>query len=137
MVIVVSLNINSPAYYTLTYGIVDEVYQMCYDITCGIDLSKYTSSIDSIGITPIIAPDDVIKMGKWKEVKKVLLSSRLAIVSLYIDYDTYCNADIDEKRNIILENVFSSLLVVSKKVKNDFNYEKLIEDILSIVSFPF
>lgn len=28
-----SLNINSPRCYTATYGIVDEVYRMCRDIT--------------------------------------------------------------------------------------------------------
>jgi hypothetical protein len=129
----VGLNINSPAYYTSTYGVIDEVYQMCYKISQNIDLSKYTSCIDSIGITPIIAPDNIIRIGKWKEIKKVLLKSRLAIISLHIDYDTYCNANINEKRNLVLQNVFDSLLVVSKAVKNDFNYEKLVEDILNIV----
>ena len=128
-----SLNINSPAYYTSVYGVVDEVYQMCYDITCKIDISKYTNSFDYIGITPIVAPIEEINMGKWKEVKKFSAKSKLAIISLHIDYDTYCNANIDEKRNLVLRNIFNSLLVVNKKSKNDFNYEKLVNDILSIV----
>ena len=127
------LNINSPAYYTSVYGVIDDVYKMCNDITRNIDISKYTSSFDHIGITPIIAPVEEIKNGKWNEVKKVLISSRLAIVSLYIDYDIYCNANMNEKRNLIIQNIFDSLLVVSKKSKNDFNYEKLVEDILNIV----
>ncbi len=133
--IIVSLNINSPAYYTSVYGVVDEVYQMCHDITCNIDLSEYTNSFDSIGITPIIAPTEEINMGKWKEVKKVLLDSKIAIVSLHIDYDTYCHADINEKRNHVLQNVFNSLLVVKKRAKNDFNYEKLVGDILSLIQY--
>ena len=131
--IIVSLNINSPAYYTSVYGVVDEVYQMCHDITHNIDINKYTNSFDCIGITPIVAPIEEINMGKWKEVKKVLVNCRLAIISLHIDYDIYCNADINEKKNLILQNIFSSLGVVSKKVKNDFNYEKLVNDILIIV----
>lgn len=133
MVIIVSLNINSPAYYTSVYGVVDEIYRMCNDITRTIDISKYTNSFDHIGITPIVAPIEEINMGKWKEVKKVLANSKLAIISLHIDYDLYCNADVNGKRNLILQNIFSSLLIVGKKTKNDFNYEKLVEDILSIV----
>lgn len=133
MVIIVSLNINSPAYYTSVHGVVDEVYQMCHDITYNIDISKYTSSFDSIGITPIIAPIEEIKTGRWKEVKKVLVNSKLAIISLHIDYDIFCAANATEKRNLVLKNVFNSLLVVSKKAKNDFNYEKMVNDILSIV----
>ena len=133
MVITIGLNINSPAYYTAVYGVIDEVYRMCYDITRNIDISKYTKSFEHIGVTPIIAPIEEIKNGKWKEIKKVLVSSKLAIISLHIDYDIYCNASVSEKRSLILHNIFDSLLVVSKKAKNDFNYEKLVEDILSIV----
>lgn len=128
-----SLSINSPAYYTSVYGVVDEVYQMCRDITNNIDISKYTNTFEHIGITPIIAPIEEIKIGRWKEVKKVLVNSKLAIISLHIDYDVYCNADVNEKRNLILQNIVNSLLVVGKRSKNDFNYEKLINDILSIV----
>lgn len=127
------LNINSPAYYTSVYGVIDDVYKMCNDITRNVDISKYTSSLDHIGITPIIAPAEEIKNGRWKEVKKVLINSRLAIVSLHIDYDVYCNANVNEKRNLIIQNIFDSLLVISKKSKNDFKYEKLVEDILNII----
>lgn len=129
-----SLNINSPAYYTSVCGIVDEIYQMCHDITCGIEISQYTNCFDSIGITPIIAPTEEIKSGKWKEVKKILPNSKLAIISLHIDYDVYCNANVQEKRKLILDNIFASLWVVSEKTKNDFNYKELVTDILSIVS---
>ena len=61
------LNINSPCYYTAVYGIVDEIYRMCRDITRGIDITKYTCVFDSIGITPIIAPREEIERGKWKD----------------------------------------------------------------------
>lgn len=127
------LNINSPSYFTTVYGVIDEVYQMCHNITKNIDLSKYTNTFDSIGITPIIAPDEKINKGYCKERKKVLVKSGLAILSLQIDYDVYCNADINEKKRLILQNIFDSLLVVSKRVKNDFNYEMLVEDIWRIV----
>lgn len=128
-----SLNINSPAYYSSVYGVIEEVYRMCYDISNNIELNKYTNSFDHIGITPIVAPIEEINLGKWKETKKILFSSRLAIVSLHIDYEIYCNSNVNEKKQLILQNIFNSLLVVSKRIKNDFNYEKLVEDILNIV----
>ena len=128
-----SLNINSPAYYTAAYGIVDEVYRMCCDITRGIDISKYTTTFYAIGITPIIAPREEIEQGKWQEVKKVLIKSNLAIISLHIDYDTYYNVNVQEKKRLVLQNIFESLLVISNKVKKDFDYERLVMDILKIV----
>lgn len=133
MVIIMGLNINSPAYYTSHYGVVDEVYRMCYDITCGIDITNYTNSFDSIGIIPIIAPVEEIGRGKWKEVKKVLVGSKLAIISLHINYDVYCSADVSQKKELVLRNVFESLMVVKKRIKNDFNYDDLVIDILKIV----
>ena len=128
-----SLTINSPAYYSSVHGIVDEVYKMCHNISCGINVSKYTNAFDYIGITPIIAPLEELKKGKWKEQKKILVGSKLAIISLCIDYDTYCNADITEKQNLILRNVFDSLFVISERNKDNFHYKEMIEDILKIV----
>lgn len=107
---------------------------MCYDISCGIEISNYTNSFNSIGITPIIAPTEEIKKGKWKEVKKILPKSKLAIISTHINYDMYCNASVQEKKELVLQNIVASLLIVSKKAKNDFDYEKLVTDILSIVN---
>ena len=128
-----ALNINSPAYYTSHYGIVEEIYQMCNNITRAIDISNYTNSLDSIGITPFIVPSVEITSGKWEEVKKILVKSRIAIISLHIDYEVYYAADTNKKKELILQNIFESLMLVHKKLKEDFNYEKLIADIKKIV----
>ena len=128
-----ALNINSPAYYTSHHGIVEEIYQMCNNISRAIDIGNYTSSFDSIGITPIIAPSVEITSGKWEEVKKILVKSRIAIISLHIDYEVYYAADTNKKKELILQNIFESLMLVHKKLKEDFNYEKLIADIKKIV----
>ena len=129
----ITLNINSPAYYTAVHGVVDEVYKMCHNIECNIDIKKYTNSLESIGITPYIVPNELIKQGEWKEVKRVLLKAKIAIISLHIDYDTYLKADVNEKKKLILQNVFDSLMIISRKIKNDFNYELFVKDILNIV----
>ena len=106
---------------------------MCNKISRAIDIGNYTSSFDSIGITPIIAPSVEITSGKWEEVKKILVKSRIAIISLHIDYEIYCSADVQQKKELILQNIFESLMLVHKKLKKDFDYEKLIADIKKIV----
>lgn len=126
-----SLNINSPSYSSI-YGVIDEVYKMCRDIEKNIDISLYTKEFDSIGITPMIAPKEELEKGKWKEVKRVLFASRLAIISLQIDYDIFHNGNVQDKMKLILQNIFDSLLIVKRKAKSDFNYELLIKDILAI-----
>ena len=59
-----SLNINSPSYYSSIYGEIDEVYKMSRDIEGNTDISLYTKEFDSIGITPIIAPKEELEKGR-------------------------------------------------------------------------
>lgn len=125
-----ALNINSLAYYSAENGIIDELYQMCSVISRSIKLDKYTDCLDSIGITPIVAPRSEIDSGKWKEVKKILISSRIAIISLQIDYDIFCRASVDEKKEILLQNILDSLSVVKKKLGDSFDLHSITEDIL-------
>ncbi len=128
-----ALNINSPAYYSSNNGIIDELYQMCSAISHNIDLGKYTDSLDNIGITPIIAPRDQIDSGKWKEVRKILVTSRVAIVSLQIDYEVFDRASIKEKKEILLQNIFDSLSVIKHKLGKNFDLYNITKDILLLV----
>ena len=128
-----NLFINSPVYYTQEYGIVDEVYKMCLDISKCIDIKLYTDSIDTIGITPIIAPISVLNSEGHREVSFISLAYRMANISLVSDYYSFCNADIDVKKHIIIENVLLSLKVIKKKLKNNFDYERIEQDIKELV----
>ena len=74
-----SLNINSPSYFTSVYGVIEEIYRMCSDITNKIDLKKYTNTFDNIGITPIVAPTEEIDKGKCKEVRKIYQNLNLGL----------------------------------------------------------
>ena len=112
---------------------IDEIYDLCKTISNTIDIKKYIDCIDTIGITPIIAPEDVIKQGLWKEEKKISLSYRIAVVSLHIDYMKFCEASIEQKKKIILENIFQSLKVVKGRLKQKFNYDQMEQDIISCV----
>ena len=121
--------INSPAYYTQKYGVIDEVYDMCLQISLNIDITQYTHSIDTIGIVPIIAPASE----KWKERKYVSLAYRMASISLAIDYEMFSNGDLNTKKRMMLENVLKSLQAIKQKLKNDFDYLQLEQDIKNLI----
>lgn len=123
------LNINSPAYYTNIYGIDDEVYWMCRELSDFVKGKKYSDIIDIVGVVPIIAPQEDIDKGLWKEVKKCDLKFRVATVSLQISFDDYIQSDIEKKKSLIIDNIIKSVNVISKKGKLDFNNFR--EDIIS------
>lgn len=130
--VVINFFINMPAYYTKQFGVIDEIYYMFKDISCCIDITNYTTKLDTIGITPIIAPKQVLNGEIWREEKRISLPYRMASVSLHLDYDAFYKADIEEKKIMLLNNIFDSLLVVKKRLKVDFNYLQMKEDINKI-----
>ena len=129
-----NLFINSPAYYTQQYGVIDSVYKMCNVISRNVDVSRYTSLIDTIGIVPIIAPAHIINQGLCKEVKRVSLPYRMAHISLRMDFDFFFSAGEKEKEALILKNIFESLDIVKKKLGKEFKVDEMKNDIHSVLS---
>lgn len=113
------LNINSPAYYTAQYGVIDEIYTMCRGLSAFVKEKHYSDFVDIVGITPIIAPKEVIYQGLFSEVKKCDLKYGFASISLQIDYDMFMKDDIEEKKMLIIENIVASMEVIHKKAKLD------------------
>ena len=120
------LNINSPAYYKELYGIDSEIYSLCQSLYQYFKEKKYSDLIDTIGIIPIIAPKELIEKGEYKEKKRCFVSYGFADVILFIDYETYVNADMDEKKSLIVKNVLAS--VKSIKSKGKINYDSFKKD---------
>ncbi len=129
-----NLFINSPAYFTEKNGIVDSVYQMCKLISNTIDITAYTEIIDTIAITPIIAPQQVLNDGKWKEIRKIDLQYRMANISIVSNYDDFYKANTEMQKQIIIENIFKSLYVIKRKLKENFNYELMKSHIIKLIS---
>ena len=129
-----NLFINSPSHYTQEYGVVDEIYNMCLIISQNVDIKLYTECLDTIGITPMIAPNDILNSGEWKEVKYISLSYRMANISLISDYDAFLKGDVDMKKSIIVENILQSLKVIKKRLKGKFDYEQIEQDIKRLVN---
>ena len=75
------LNINSPSYYTNEYGVEDEIYWMCRELSAFVREKEYSDVIHIIGIVPIIAPKSVIDNGLCKTQKKVNLK---LVLHLYV-----------------------------------------------------
>ena len=109
------LNINSPSYFTKQYGVIDEIYSMCRGISKHVENKQYSDLVDIVGITPIIAPKDIIEQGLFKQEKKCDIKYGFASVSLWIDYDEYLKADITDKQIMI--------------VKAKIDYKQFCEDI--------
>ena len=129
-----SISINSPGYYTQIHGIDEDVYKVCRLLEKNIDIKNYTSLLDTVGITPIVAPTSEICDGKWQEVKYISLAYRMASISLHIDYTAYVSAIGQGGRvRLIVDNILNSLLVIKKRLKNRFDYERIKEDILTLV----
>ena len=131
-----NLYINSPSYYSQIHGIDDDIYKMCRLLEKNIDIKKYTSLLDTVGITPIVAPNFEINGANYAEVKYISLPYRMASISLHIDYLEYISVSIEEKKALIIKNILNSLLVIKKRLKNGFDYVQLENDILTLVKSP-
>ena len=134
MVKKLNLFINSPSYYTQENGVIDDIYQLCRMISLNIDITSYTDVLDTIGITPIIAPTQILESGKWKEERKISLPYRMASISLISDYDSFLEANMMSKRKMIIENILKSLGVIKRRLKDKFDYEQIENDIKNLLS---
>ena len=114
------LNVNSPAYYTQQFGVVDEIYNMCKELRIFFKDKTYSPEINTIGIIPIVAPKDLIEKGHYKENKKCEMKFGFASVSLQIDYDEFINADVAGKQKLVINNILASVKSIHKKAKVDY-----------------
>lgn len=128
------LNINSPSYpsyYKEIYGIDNEVYRMCMNITIFMKGRKYSDIIDIIAITPTIAPEDLQVSLKWRNSIIYKIKCRLISVRRSIDFEEYVNSDIDNKCKLITKNILESVKSISRKGK--VNYVKFEKDLLEFL----
>jgi len=127
------LNINSPSYYKNIHGVDDEIYWLCRKISNFVSDKSYSELVDRIGMTPIVAPAELIKKGKWKEETKYAIKSNLIIVKRHIDYDKYVKGSIEEKKKLMVGNILKSIKDV--KGKGKLNYPQFEEDLLDFLGY--
>ena len=116
-----------PAYYTREYGVIDELYKMCKEISESVRNKEYSDLIKIIGITPIIAPKTKIRSGLFKEENRCEVKYGFVSVSRQIDYEHFVKSDIVEKKRLVAENILHSINMISERAKLD--KETLVSDI--------
>ena len=125
-----NLFINSPIYYTRQYGIDDEIYKLCFYIAKNIDITKYTAAIDTLAITPIIAPKGLDP----NKLRNEMIFVRAANISIPLNFEDYINADIKKKKKMIIEDIIDSAVILKKKLKSKFDLEMFINDLENLIS---
>lgn len=124
-----NLFINSPIYYTQQYGIDDDIYQLCSYISNNIDIAKYTTAIDTMAITPIIAPKEL----EPDKLRRARIFVTAADISIPLSYEEYVDGDVHEKKKMIIENIIDSAQVLKKKLKSKFNFELFSSDLEQLI----
>ena len=114
------LNINSTSYYTQNFGVIDEIYWLCRNLSYFVKNNKYSDIINIVGITPIIAPDSILEKGLCKNVKRVELKYGFASVSLNINFNEFVNSDLEKKKILIINNILESVKSIHKRAKIDY-----------------
>jgi len=125
------LNINSPAFFSQNYGIDDDVYELCKKIKLFMKDREYSEIVDTIGITPLVVPQEILNDNKWRQIIKYDLKYRMVIISKHIDFKEYLNADSKQRKILILQNILNSVKTIHKKSKID--YVKFEEDLMNFI----
>ncbi len=114
------LNINSPAYFSEHYGIDDDVYRFCREVSRFFATKEYSDTLRTIGIMPIVEPKELHDAGAWKESVQLISNKSCAIVSIRMDFIEYYNGDSSEKILLTKEMILESVKRVRERCKFDF-----------------
>ncbi len=124
------LNINSPAYFKDHYGIDDEVYRFCQRAYMHFKDKEYSEVLHIIGIVPIVAPKELYDGGEWKESCTWRCHNSCVGIGIRMDFETYYNANSEEKVRLTKEMILKAIKKVKSKGK--FDYDKFIADFKEI-----
>ena len=125
------LNINSPAYFSQHYGVDNEVYRFCQNVSLYFQDKEYSDTLHTIGIAPVAAPQELYDDGAWKESVKLISNKTCAIISIRMDFEEYYNADSIGK--ILLTKKMILEAVKKIKSKGKFDYDAFERDFGDLV----
>ena len=124
------LNINSPVYFKERYGIDDEVYRFCQKAYLFFKNKEYSDTLHVIGITPVVAPQEICDNKAWKDNIRFLCNKQVVDVTIKMDFESYYKADSFGK----VEQTKEMILTAVKRIKSKgkFDYDRFKEDFMSI-----
>ena len=93
---------------------------------------SYGTRLDEIFLAPMIMQSP----NKWfdlhKERKLIKHKEKCADYRLMIDYNAFNNESDEGRKKLLLKNIIDAIIMISIKLKKDFDGETLIRDILNI-----
>lgn len=121
------LNINSPAYFKEHYGIDDEVYRFCQRAYMHFRDKEYSEILHIIGIVPVVAPEKLYEEHvAWKEGCSWRCHNSCVAIRIRMDFETYYNANSEEKVRLTKEMILKAIKKVKSKGK--FDYDRFAAD---------
>ena len=121
------LIVNSPAYFTIEYGVNDEVYKYSQRLYKYFKDKNYSPTLERFGICPIAAPKEMYYKGLWEQSLSVLSGGAVASAFVRMDFKKYYDASDDEKIEMIKEVILKATKKVKSRVK--FDYNKFYDDL--------
>ena len=118
----------------------DSLFLEFRDALNKVQKNNYGKEFISILICPIIMPSDM--QADYKERKFISRKKHEADIRLHVDYYKFVQGKLDinrfdylkQRRLLLTKNIVDSIMVIEKRKKDDFQGERLIEDILEALN---
>ena len=114
----------------------ERIFRLAEMMNENIHISDYTDKIESVIINPRLKYKPTTRESK-RAMNKISIAisteHKIAMFSIPIFREQFDDADFDTRRAIFIENVLESFRAIKKKLKNNFDYDKLENDIFGIV----
>lgn len=127
------LQIASPLFHRNMYGIDYRIAHMCKDIDKYVRKIEYGSGDIVITIEPMIVPFEILQFGFWPERISTISLGECVIVCKRINYEKYVKGDFEERKKLMLGNVFRSIRSI--KGKCNIDYDRFEKDILDMFNY--
>lgn len=115
------LNVNSPAYFSEKYCIDNDVYRYCQNCYKFFLDKEYSSTLNIIGIIPLIVPQELYEQKNYKEKVEFRLNNSCATIYIKIDFDEYLKANSEQKILLMKDAILRSVKKIKSKGKFDYN----------------
>lgn len=127
------LDIKTPCYYEQHYQVDKEIVQMCQNIAEKVKGIEYSEKVQMIDVLPVVAPEEVLEDGSWKEEVTWNKSIGRASVFKHIDYELYMNGTIDVRRKLTIQCVIDAIWMIKKKPGTKMNAKQFKSDLLKFI----
>ena len=129
------IEIRTPSYYSKYHNIDEEIMEMTRVISEYMEDRSYSEIINVIDIVPVVAPEDVLKNGLWKE--DVMLSKSIGRISVFkhIDYLKYMNGSVEKRKKLTVKCILDAVKLIKSKPITKFDVKQFGMDLLELLDY--